>query len=283
MILIALDENGRRVYAKDAKSQVDYFCLCCGCRMHVKKSTLGNAFFFALDDGHQSSGCRSVGEKNTAVRDPELLSVSKFQNAILGIKGTNGGGGGGGDKGTPKDNLPPCTLPQLQLSGAPFLSPDTPIKGGVLSDLLLTYISFPKFVAPHTSLGFRVIELALDSAFDRTIHFVGWWKQNNQRYRAFFDVWVEEPDDFEALVGKYFAGTSFREGRLIYDQPKYNRALVAGDWTAVDHDECQKTCFYCKDARNPCVGMQKAILVNKNQIFCADVPKNRTKYHPHSS
>lgn len=275
MILIALNANGQIVYAKDAISQVDYSCPCCGCRMHVKKSILDNAFFFALDGGHQSSDCRSVEDKNTAVRNPELLSVSTFQNALLGIKGTKVGGGGGGGGGTPKEVLPPCNLPQLQLSGATFLPPDTPIKGGVLSDLLLTYTSFSKFVAPHTSLGFRVMELALDSAFGQTIRFIGWWKQNDQRYRAFFDVRVEEADDFDSLIKKYFAGTSFKEGRLIYDKPMYERALVAGLWTTVDRDECQKTCFYCKDARTPCVGMQRATLVTKNQIFCAEIPKNR--------
>lgn len=286
MILIALDENGRRVYAKDAKSQVDYFCLCCGCRMHVRKSTLGNVFFFALDGGHQSSDCRDAGEEDAAARDPELLSVSKFQNAVMRVrkeKGTGDGGGGSGGGGPAKEVLPPCNLRQLQLSGALSLPPNTPIEGGVLSDILLTHKSFSEFIAPHSSLGFRVLELSLDSAFNWTIRLKGWWGPKWQRYRAFFDIQVDKSVDFDALVNNYFSGISLNKNGITYNQPKYERALVAGVWTAVNNDECQKTCFYCKNARTPCVGLQRATLASKNQIFCADVPKNRTEHHPRSS
>ena len=277
MFLYTLNEQGESVHVKDAKSGVDYFCPYCGCRMRVRRSVNGKLYFYAVD-GHLSRDCSDMEKEGGAARDPKLLNVSQFQNIVLRAKKEKGAsrrGGGGSGGGSTKDILPPCNLRQLQIAGTLFLPPDTSIEGGVLSDLLLTYKSFLKFVAPHKSLGFRVLHLSLNSAFDRTIRFVGWWNHYGKKYRGFFDVQVDESIDFDKLVGRWFVSKTNKWGRQFYNQPKYKTALVAGVWNTVNRDKCGEECGYCKNARTCCVGMQTAVLADEKQIFVSDLLNNK--------
>ena len=212
------------------------------------------------------------------VRDLTLLSVNKFVSHLSLVPRAGVAKKSNRthfDAIPAHEALPPNSLRQLQVCGACLMSPTSPIEGGVLSDLLLTYRSFRQHLAQNQSLGARILELKPVSAQNRHIRYVGFWKDGNQSYRAFFEHYVTDTVDFESLSDELFAEKTIRYGKAVWSKPKYKRVLVAGTWTAISRHQCSQLCGYCHQARAICSGMQYADLRNRNQIYYSDLPDNQ--------
>lgn len=278
MFITAKDEYGNDVSAEQAVDGTNHYCPNCGARMRVRRCVTRTDHFFLYRDQHKSKDCAEIENEKSVVRDPGMLNVAKFVRKTMtehprgGQSSTRGTGSASKSS---KEILPPKSLRQLAVCGVCQLPANTPIEGGVLSDLLLIYRSFSNQLSTNESLGMRVIELQLDSAQDRHIRYVGFWKWQGKWHRMFFEHCADETLDFETLTDEMFHEKTTRNGRSRWSKPKYKRILVSGVWSAIDHTQCAQICRYCTNARAVCIGMQISDLVSRNQIYYSDLPDNQ--------
>lgn len=278
MFLIVKDQYGSDITTHQALEGTDYFCRHCGARMRVRRCVIRTDHFFLFKDRHRSQDCAEIEKEKEVVREPSLLNASQFLRRTMAVRSGAERSHAGERKQSVKSTkevLPPKSLRQLMVCGVCQMPASTPIEGGVLSDLLLTYRSFPQHLHGNPSLGGRVLGLQLDSAQGRCIRYLGYWKQKGKACRMFFEHYVDENLGFEELADELFQEKICRYGRSIWKKPRYKRILVSGIWSAIDHSQCSKICGYCVNARTVCVGMQIADLVNRNQIYYSDLPDNQ--------
>ncbi|MBQ9762021.1 MAG: hypothetical protein IJV82_02980 [Oscillospiraceae bacterium] len=278
MYTYALDRKGTVVTAEQAINGEDYCCPHCHAKMRVRKSTNRRSHFFLHADKHKSKECAEIEKEKHVVRDLTLLSVNKFIGRLSSVPcvGVAKKSNSTHSETIPvNEALPPNSLRQLQVCGACQMSPNTPIAGGILSALLLTYRSFRIYLSRNQPLGPRVLELKPVSAQNGRIRYVGFWKDGNQSYRAFFEHDAANTVDFEAVADELFAQKAYRYGHPVWGKPKYKRVLVAGTWVAMTKHQCSRLCGYCHQARTICSGMQYAELCNRSQIYYSDLPDNQ--------
>lgn len=278
MHVIAKDQYGNEVDTQHALEGVDYYCSLCGATVRIRRCVVRTDHFFLFKDKHKSKDCAEIENEKNVVRDPALLNVSKFVRKTILVSSRSDRSNARESTKAPqssKEVLPPKSLCQLMACGVCQMPADTPIEGGVLSDLLITYRSFSQLLSKNESLGMRVMELQLDSAQGNRIRYVGYWRCQSKWYRMFFEHYVDESLNFEELADELFHKKVDRYGRTIWIKPKYKRFLISGIWSAIGHAQCSKSCGYCANARSVCVGMQIADLVSRNQIYYSDLPQNQ--------
>lgn len=279
MFLIVKDQYGSDITTHQALEGTDYFCRYCGARMRVRRCVVRTDHFFLFKDTHKSKDCAEIENERTVVRDPTLLNASRFVRKTMLVSSGTGRSNTGeriNSSKPAKEVLPPKSLRQLMVCGVCQLPANTPIEGGVLSDLLLTYRCFSKILSKNESLGMRVVELQLDSAQDHRIRYVGYWKWHGTWHRVFFEHFADGILDFEALLDELFHEKVIHKGHTHWSKSKYKRVLVSGVWSAIEQTQCSQICGYCTNARSLCVGMQISALVSRNQIYYSDLPENLT-------
>lgn len=276
MFKMALTAQGNLTYANQAESGADHYCPYCKARMRVRHYRFREDHFFLLNDTHKSKDCGIIEKEITVDRDPKLLNCDQFAKRILSVPHKRAGNNHKSKRSPASSHaenstLPPNSLLQLKVCGICDLDPNTKISHGVLSDLLITWKSYPHFFSINKSLGFRVLEVSLDSAENRHIRYVAFWQHSR---RMFFDHVVPDTVDFEALADQLFHTKEIYNGSPVWKKPKFLRVLVAGNWAVVNKTDCARSCWYCRNAKRICTGMQIAPFISKNQLYYSDLPDN---------
>lgn len=277
-LFIALDSEGKPVTAEEAESGMDHKCICCGALMRPRKCIARAPHFFLYGDKHKSRDCAELENERTAMRVPALLDAEKFARAVMkprSHKGPVKGGGGGHKPSDHKEMLPPNCIRQLIACGVRAMDPSSPIEGGVLSDVYVGPKAYEKCIVANEGLGFRAVDLWLDSAVDGRIRYVAVWDYKDAHYRSFFEHTVSDDLIFEEIADELFQERRYYYGRTLWVKPRFKTVTVAGIWETIARSVCTTACNNCKNAKRVCRGLWSAPLERKGQIYYSDLDANR--------
>lgn len=280
MFIQVLTKDGSLITADQAQNGIDYCCPHCGARMRVRKCTRKRSHFCLYDSAHTSDDCRIIEREKNIYRDVSLLDTEKFSKALnQSSTAKNGSKGGGRRVSTGDKALPPHGLRHLVGCGANKMDPNTPIKGGKLSDLLITSKSYHRFLSAESAIGFRVFELWLRGVFNFQFRYVANWNYKGTAYCAFFNHVPAAKLALE-LADRYFHDVKETvRGTPYWVNGTYKSVLVAGRWTYLDRRNCCKICNQCRNGVTNdgrlCQGMWIADMPNEQHIYGSGHPNNR--------
>ena len=267
MISYALDAEGIPTFASTAITGMDYFCPQCGVKMRCRKCSNRSDHFYLMGEHHRSADCAAMERDKHITRDIKLLEPERLKRRLMRPRSsvTQHNGGQHGSPSQIDRVLAPSSLKQLSVCGLASFPPNTPIEGGVLSDVFLPITCYREYLPNISShdLGFRILILKPDHIRNDCIIFVAFWRTA----RMFFSIRFDDPENLAKYANDLFVVQENQHGGFYGVKPKVSAVWVAGIWSNVPRNACEKSCIRCVNAKTPCVGMQEAAFSSNAQIY----------------
>lgn len=274
-----LDERGNLVDGEHGEKGKDYSCVYCGVCMRWRECHHRRSHFYAFGGPHRSKACAELEKEKMFIRHPSKLNKRLFFRRLFAQPEAENGDSAkkkSRSTETTAQEKAPSSLRHLLVCGLHKMSPETPIEGGQLSDILLTYRGYGQYLKDGESLNQRVLLLRPNCAKDGRIRFEAFWGRGSMQCRAFFELIVNDPEEYDRIGDMLFSEKKVVYGKTIYKKTRYREVLVAGWWQNVDKQQCLYRCGYCQKGGKICIGMQESDYLGReeNQIFISDLPEN---------
>ena len=273
--LYAVDSHGNKISSEEAITGDKYFCVLCGCPMHVFKTKTGRHFFGRNPNSvHSNPQCKQYEEKaikHTFIGDPKVFIGSKFvrvtprRERVVNEK-SNEQHSSMMKNDTEVDTFKSFSSLKQVYEEMLFLDGDMPIGEYKVSDFVITYRTAYRILSNDSDLGARIVYCRYDKADRNSLSLVFWLFSKYDDFSVKFCLMFKKQTDFKHYF-EMFETKVEENGKYIWKKKAgKNEVLIAFDnWSYIEKPRCRIKCG--RKTCDKCLGLYQADFQNPKQFF----------------